>query len=961
MMCEKRRAYVPYIFVLFLIGLFLMPQMSVNVSANGVEEPINPFRTYYSEPKEITDMIIDSETNMMYIGCEYGLIVKEIDSEDFRVISYFDGLENSYIISLELDKEHSHLYILVKGLNDVFVLDLNTLKIIEKYRLDSLPTMVHAAEFKHMFYEAEKNLLYLGEDSGIAVLNITSKEFDFYDIFFFDVNFSVYEIIDETTLHAETADYFSINGFDYNPGTSELYIATSAGLTVFNTTSKVFENYRNDSMLAGYVYDVLYAENLNMLFLGKDRLVRYNLIINESVEYPFILDEYNDTLSIFSLSFDSNLNIVYASLYGGHHGFAIFDADSFNIKEFNREEYHWTTPRDDTIPNFQFHDAEGIMYIGIGRQILEGTKWIVNYTFEEEITNTLGDEFGIKIRKTNKRLDYEKSCIEESTLSGGDVLSVLFGYDYINDRFTSINLTNILFIDDRVYDVSNHPKTGITMITDRNRLWLINPNGTINRSMETQDIEAGSWDDTIHDIEFVEDLAYMASDKGIKVMNLSTGQIWNITDSNLTDCISLDIGKISGKLYVGTYRGISVFDPSANKSISYSLSVPGTTWNIGGLVVDKQEDRVYFSSDVEVYELNLINESFVRIHDRDNYGKFAIHLSSNTPIVTGSNRPLISFNSNLFDSFPRTGTISSLYVDQEQNILYVATGVLYCGSGGVYRYSTEYPNGVIIYDLINKTFVNYSTDHGLPSNSLSGIAYDPINRIIHITGHRFYAAVNESDLQKNITRKEVPIVSFAPTEVAQQVLGFKGKEDNTIIYLGTTGGIIAGLLAFLLVIFEPLKIKFLTSFANPLYTRIKKDEVMDHETRGRIRGYIESDPGIHYNELKRKLKLKNGTLSYHLQVLEREGFIRSKNNGVYKHFFPGDKKLPTKIIRMTKIQKLILKQIMDNPGISQKKIAKLIGIGTSTVNYNIDKMAKKGIIDIRRNGNETECYIVEDN
>jgi predicted transcriptional regulator len=135
---------------------------------------------------------------------------------------------------------------------------------------------------------------------------------------------------------------------------------------------------------------------------------------------------------------------------------------------------------------------------------------------------------------------------------------------------------------------------------------------------------------------------------------------------------------------------------------------------------------------------------------------------------------------------------------------------------------------------------------------------------------------------------------------------------------------------------------------------------MDNETRGRIRGYIESEPGIHYNELKKRLKLNNGSLSYHLQVLEREGFVRSKNNGIFKHFFPGDMKLPKKITRMTEIQKLIIKKIIDNPGISQKRIAQLIGGSTSTVNYNVNILSKKGIVGLQRKGNETGCYLIEE-
>ena len=53
-------------------------------------------------------------------------------------------------------------------------------------------------------------------------------------------------------------------------------------------------------------------------------------------------------------------------------------------------------------------------------------------------------------------------------------------------------------------------------------------------------------------------------------------------------------------------------------------------------------------------------------------------------------------------------------------------------------------------------------------------------------------------------------------------------------------------------------------FLLPLYTRLHKEEVLDNETRGMIRGAISTDPGIHFSEIMRRLKLSNGNALYHL-------------------------------------------------------------------------------------------------
>lgn len=83
---------------------------------------------------------------------------------------------------------------------------------------------------------------------------------------------------------------------------------------------------------------------------------------------------------------------------------------------------------------------------------------------------------------------------------------------------------------------------------------------------------------------------------------------------------------------------------------------------------------------------------------------------------------------------------------------------------------------------------------------------------------------------------------------------------------------------------EIVRYKFLTLLFIPLYTRIKKEEVLDHFVRGQIYGVIKSKPGIHYSEIMRQIGIGNGTLSYHLHMLEKQGFIKSINDGRLKHF-----------------------------------------------------------------------------
>lgn len=159
---------------------------------------------------------------------------------------------------------------------------------------------------------------------------------------------------------------------------------------------------------------------------------------------------------------------------------------------------------------------------------------------------------------------------------------------------------------------------------------------------------------------------------------------------------------------------------------------------------------------------------------------------------------------------------------------------------------------------------------------------------------------------------------------------------------------------------EALKFKLVTVLFVPLYTRLKREDVLDHEVRGMIRGCVISDPGIHYNEILRRLGLSNGKAAYHIKTLEREGFIRSVTDGRYKRFYPPGMKVTDIPVRLNPTQKLILEIIGKNEGLSQRKIARLMDVSYPTVHRQVNKMDKIGVIRVVKKGTRTKCYVADD-
>ena len=67
--------------------------------------------------------------------------------------------------------------------------------------------------------------------------------------------------------------------------------------------------------------------------------------------------------------------------------------------------------------------------------------------------------------------------------------------------------------------------------------------------------------------------------------------------------------------------------------------------------------------------------------------------------------------------------------------------------------------------------------------------------------------------------------------------------------------------------------------------------MLDQFVRGQIYGYVRANPGDYYSSIRDSLELSNGVVTYHLDILETEGFVRAEIEGTHKRFFPAGLKV----------------------------------------------------------------------
>ena len=142
--------------------------------------------------------------------------------------------------------------------------------------------------------------------------------------------------------------------------------------------------------------------------------------------------------------------------------------------------------------------------------------------------------------------------------------------------------------------------------------------------------------------------------------------------------------------------------------------------------------------------------------------------------------------------------------------------------------------------------------------------------------------------------------------------------------------------------------------------------------RGRLYGYIESNPGIHLSALTRLSDLGNNQATYHLDRLEKEGRIWSRRDGRLLIFFADSVPMETSFssplldINFSKnsIKRSILMQLnqadlMDLSGPSGTQLAKEIGVSPQVLSYHLRSLIDWEMVESKRSGLTVSLSITE--
>jgi len=126
------------------------------------------------------------------------------------------------------------------------------------------------------------------------------------------------------------------------------------------------------------------------------------------------------------------------------------------------------------------------------------------------------------------------------------------------------------------------------------------------------------------------------------------------------------------------------------------------------------------------------------------------------------------------------------------------------------------------------------------------------------------------------------------------------------------------------------------------------------DKRELIFSYIKSHPGTHLRQIKRDLGISMGVTQHHLYMLEKEGTILSRRNGLYKRFFPsllfGEHQKDILDVLSLETERDFLLYLIQNPSSTQKELSEYSRISPGSINWHMKRLVNLGLVSVRREG-----------
>ncbi|HJM18935.1 MAG TPA: hypothetical protein QF802_00575 [Candidatus Thalassarchaeaceae archaeon] len=222
-------------------------------------------------------------------------------------------------------------------------------------------------------------------------------------------------------------------------------------------------------------------------------------------------------------------------------------------------------------------------------------------------------------------------------------------------------------------------------------------------------------------------------------------------------------------------------------------------------------------------------------------------------------------------------------------------------------------------------------------------------------------AMAESDDDGDASGGEAPESFDAAPEASDElavdsITGILAALLLAVMTVGLVGSLGVGVL-----VSEGIKTGLVLALAGPLLAKLHGKEA-DVQTRGRIQGYVEAHPGIHFSALRDALTLANGVTAHHLHQLEKAGEVISWQDGRRRRYATSGidpKRLHELEHPVTGMQRAILEVLADagGMGITSIEIRTKLEASKQLMGYHLRQLNERELIAKEGKGRKATWHL----
>lgn len=138
--------------------------------------------------------------------------------------------------------------------------------------------------------------------------------------------------------------------------------------------------------------------------------------------------------------------------------------------------------------------------------------------------------------------------------------------------------------------------------------------------------------------------------------------------------------------------------------------------------------------------------------------------------------------------------------------------------------------------------------------------------------------------------------------------------------------------------------------------------VLENRTRLDIFNYVIGNPGCTPSEISSRQKMNNGTVKYHVRMLEAQGMIIFRRMGKYVRLFNSPKansELEKTVMVYTKNEtsRNILCAILDEPGVTNRKLSDMFSLDKSSIHWHLERFINARLVKFEQDGRNKKYFL----